>query len=108
VADEILVEVKECQTKLDRATADLGLLRSEDGPANKRALEELQTEVGNLRVELRSLMEELRQSRSPSGSPATPSLTPSGSPTPEPEIVNPVSAGGENQSPPKEKKRYRI
>jgi DNA repair ATPase RecN len=111
VADEILVEVKECRTRLDQSTADLERLQSAGGPARTELVQECLTEIKTLRQEYQSLLNELKElrrealhdSRSsiPLTSPQTPEVET------EAEIAEPESVVVPVESAPK-RKRYRI
>jgi chromosome segregation ATPase len=113
VADEILVEVKECRIQLSQTMADLERLQSEGGPAKSSQVVVLETEVKNLREEMRNLLaelkalqvpalmaEDLRQSTQLQSQPPEVTIT----------EINPVEAEAarrEAERPPK-KKRFRI
>jgi hypothetical protein len=114
VADEILVEVKECQTKLAAQTAALAHLQENGGgPATKQEIQEALTEMRNTREELRNLLAELKELNQPStrvagdSSPSTLSTPPQ---TVEVvEIIPEENAGVQkDQKGPQKKKRFRI
>ncbi len=113
VADEILVEVKECQTQLNQTTAALETLQSEGGPAKSNQIAELQTEVKNLREEMRNLLAELKalqQGNPPPGQREADSLQ--STPLPPPVVavteINPVVVENPVERTAPKKKRYRI
>jgi uncharacterized protein YlxW (UPF0749 family) len=106
VADEILVEVKECRTHLNQTMAALEALQSEGGPAKQNQITALETELRNTREELRNLIAELKATNSPveSLSPSTPST-----PIAQVEVIDPEGAARpEARTAPSKKKRHRI
>jgi uncharacterized coiled-coil DUF342 family protein len=109
VADDILLEVKECRARQDQLQADLTSLR-EAGELSSQREAELLTELRNLREENRNLLSELKtlvetyRSQSPpeESSPSIPSQS-------QIAIVTPQSAEEESPAQPTKKKhRYRI
>jgi predicted DNA-binding protein YlxM (UPF0122 family) len=115
VADDILVEVKECQKELKEQTA--AFQRLQETGATREQLQEALTLLQNTRQEMTELMREMREAmRQPpaeapvnqpavSGSPDSEQSTPS---TPAPlETINPASdgAGVQERQTPKRKRR---
>lgn len=115
VADEILVEVKECREQQRQVMVDLERLR-ESGEQQTQRYQELLTELRNLREENRNLNSEMKilLERQPSLS-STPSISPL-EPAAETVILGPpINPDAVDESPvakinqePKKRKRFRI
>jgi predicted RNase H-like nuclease (RuvC/YqgF family) len=113
VADEILVEVKECQNRINQQTVALESLQS-NGNATQAQIQELRTELANCREEMRNLLAELKALQVPALEAEGLRLsTPLPLPPAEEVTITPINpveaeAGRREAEPKPKKKRYKI